>query len=200
MNSWRIVCHVFGALAVDLTKAAASSGELRPIEAQRWGPRFNIDGVISIAGAARGENTTGYVQLFRNGIVEVVFADVYFNPPPDMRTAVAGIGAGHVANELAGALERIQRLFRILGVPAPVSWFTSLYGVKDVVFHVSQRLSLYGRNAFDREAILLPEIVLTNHDESAPTVLKPVLDALWQAAGLERCFDYSADGAWAPQG
>ena len=191
---------LFGALAVDLANAASSSGEFQPIEARSWGPRYNIDGVISIAGAPRGENTTGYVQLFRNGIVEVVFADMYFDPPPDMRTAVAGIGAAHVANELAGALERIRRLFRVLEVPAPVSWFTSLYGVKDVQFHVSQRLSLYGRNAFDRETILLPEIVLANYDEAAPTVLKPLLDALWQAAGLERCFDSSADGQWAPQG
>lgn len=190
---------LFGALAVDLQKATAHSGELRPIEASGWGPRFNIDGVISIASAGRGTNTTGYVQLFRSGIVEVAFSDVYFAPPPDMRTAVAGVGSGLVAKELAGLVERLQRLFRILEVPPPVSLFISLHGMRDVVFHVSQRLSLYGRYAFDRDTIVLPEIVMQDYDSSAPGVLKPVLDALWQAAGLERCFDYAEGGRWAPQ-
>lgn len=206
LSSDKILCvhaiphvGVLGSLAVDLARAAASSGELQPIKARSWGPRFNIDGVISVAGAAPGEKTTGYVQLFRNGIVEVIFADVYFEPPPDMRTFVAGIGAGDIAGQLVVVLERIRKLFRVLEVPTPVSWLTSLHGVKDVPFHVSQRLSLYGRNAFDRETVLLPEILLTTYDEPAPKVLKPVLDALWQSAGLERCFDYSADGTWRPQ-
>lgn len=192
---------LFGASAVDLQKAASSSGDLRPIEAGGWGPRFNIDGVISIASSPRGEKSTGYVQLFRNGIVEIVFSEVYFDPPAEMRaTVTGGVGASDVAQQLAGAFQRIVSLFRTLEVGPPVSWFISLHGMKDVVFHVSQRRALYGRYAFDRETILLPEIVLADYDQPAVTALKPSLDALWQAAGLERCFDYDADGRWAPQG
>lgn len=190
---------LFGALAVDLQRAASSSGELRPIEARGWGPRFNIDGVISIAAMPAGANSTGYVQLFRNGIVEIAFSDVYFDPPPDMRTPVAGVGAGHVAQELAGAFQRTVALFRILEVSQPVSWFIALHGMRDVIFHVSQRRALYGRYAFDRDTILLPEIVLADFDEPVMTTIKPALDALWQAAGLERCFDYALDGRWVPQ-
>lgn len=206
LSSEKILCvhaiphgALFGALAVDLQKAAANNSELRPIEARSWGPRFNIDGLISVAGAGRGTNTTGYVQLFRNGIVEVTFSDVFFDPPPEMRTAVPGVGAGLVANELAGLVERLQRLFRILEILPPVSLFISLHGMRDVILHVSQRFSLYGRYAFDRDTILLPETVMQEYESAAPALLKPALDALWQAAGLERCFDYSEDGRWAPQ-
>jgi hypothetical protein len=190
---------LFGALAVDLKKATVHSGELRPMEASGWGPRFNIDGVFSVASAARSTHSTGYVQLFRNGVVEVVFSDVFFDPPPEMKTAVAGVGAGFVAKELIGLLERLQRLFRILDVPPPVSFFISLHGMKAVTFHVSQRLSSYGRHAFDRDTILLPEVSMDGYDSSPTKLLKPAMDALWQAAGLERCFDYADDGTWTPQ-
>jgi hypothetical protein len=190
---------LFGALAVDLQKATAANVELRPMEASGWGPRFNIDGVISIASAMRGANSTGYVQLFRNGIVEVVFSDVFFDPPSEMKMEVAGVGAGVVARELVALVERLQRLFRILDVPPAVSFFISLHGMKAVRLHVSQRLSLYGGYAFDRDTILLPEVVLDGYDSPPPTILKPAMDALWQAAGLERCFDYADDGRWAPR-
>ena len=109
------------------------------------------------------------------------------------------MGAGAVARELVGLLERLQRLFRILDVPPPVSFFISLHGMKAVTFHVSQRLSSYGRYAFDRDTILLPDIAMEGYDSPPPTVLKPAMDALWQAAGLERCFDYAEDGRWVPQ-
>jgi hypothetical protein len=206
LSSEKVLCihaiphaSLFGASAVELQKAASNSGDLRPIEAGGWGPRFNIDGVISIAASPRGEKSTGYVQLFRNGIVEIVFSEVYFESPPELRTAVTGVGAGHVAQELAGAFQRVVSLFRTLEVGPPVSWFISLHGMNDVVLHVSQRRALYGRHAFDRETILLPELVLADYDMPASAVLKPALDALWQAAGLERCFDYDEDGRWAPQ-
>jgi hypothetical protein len=206
LSSEKVLCihaiphgALFGALEIDLQKAATSTGELRPIEAQGWGPRFNIDGVISIAAAPRNEKRTGYVQLFRNGIVEIAFSEVYFEPPPDMRTAVAGVGAGHVAQELASAFQRTVSLFRILEVPPPISWFTSLHGMSEVAFHTSQRLARSGSYAFDRDTILLPEIVLMDYAEPVLTTIRPALDALWQAAGLERCLDYTPDGRWAPQ-
>ncbi len=166
LSSDKVLCvhavphgSLFGALAVDLQKATVHNVELRPMEASGWGPRFNIDGVISVASSLRGTNSTGYVQLFRNGIVEVAFSDVFFDPPADMKLALAGVGAGRVSKELVGAVERLQRLFPILEVPPAVSFFISLHGMKEVAFHVSQRLSSYGRYAFDRETILLPEVV-----------------------------------------
>jgi hypothetical protein len=186
------------ALAVDLKKATVHSGELRPMEASGWGPRSNIDGVISVASAEPGTNSTGSVQLFRDVIVEVVFSDVFFDPPPDMKTAVAGVGAG-LARELAGLVEPTSTPFSHPRVPPAVSFFISLHRMKGAMFHVSQRLASYGRYAFDRDTILLPEITMDDYDAPVPAVLKPALDKLWQAAGLERCFDCADDGRWAPR-
>jgi hypothetical protein len=190
---------LFGAVAVDLQKAAASNMELRPMGESGWGARFNMDGVIAVAAPVRGANTTGYIQVFRNGPVEVAFADVFFDPGQEFRAAVAGVGAADVAKEVLGFITRVQRLYRILDVRPPVSLFISLHGMKDVVFHVSQRRSRYGRYAFDRDTILLPETVMQDYEATAPEIVKPAFDALWQAAGLERCFDYLEDGQWAPE-
>jgi hypothetical protein len=205
LSSDRLLCihaiphsAVFGGATVDLQKAAANSAEtLRPIQARGWGPRFNIDGVITIA-ADGGTKTSSYVQVFRTGVVEIVFSQIYFDPPADMPSAIPGVAAQEVATELKGALERTQKLFRLLDISPPVSLFVSLTGMKNVLLHVSRRLG-YGGNAFDRDTIVLPEAMLSNYEEPLWSSLRPVLDALWQAAGLERCFDYSEDGQWMPQ-
>lgn len=201
LSSEKLLCvhaipHVglLGAVAVDLKKAAANNIELQPMEAHGWGPRFNIDGIISVASAQPGSKSTGYLQLFRNGIVEVAFSDVYFDPPPPMLASAAGVAAGVVATEVLGVTGRICKLFRILEVAPPISLFVSLHGMQDVALHVSSRHSLYRRHAFDRPTILLPEVAVEDYGTPLHATLRPVFDALWQAAGLERCFDYAEDG------
>jgi len=188
---------LFGALTIDLSKAAAAKADMRPVEAITWGDRFNIDGVISVASTGRGNKSTGYVQLFRNGTVEVVWSEVFFDPGSKMVSP--GVGASDVARELFGLVERLQRLFVMLEVPPAVSFFVSLHGMRGVTLHTSHRLSLHRHFEFDRDTILLPEVAMENVGAPPAQVLRPAMDALWQAAGLERCFYYSDDGRWMPQ-
>jgi hypothetical protein len=190
---------LFGAVAVDIQKAAGRNVDLQPIAASAWGRRFNIDGVISVASTGSEGNSTGYVQVFRNGAVEVVHSEIVFDLSEFSSGKGLGIGAGDIAKGLFAAVDRLQRILRTLDVGPPVSVFVSLHGVKEVALCVSRRLRLSDRSVFDRDTILLPEISLVSLDSSTPDVLKPVMDALWQAAGHARCFDYDDGGQWAPQ-
>ena len=187
---------LFGALAVDLQKATTRNVDLRPIAANSWGHRFNIDGVISVSGS-REATTNAYLQLFRNGAAEAIYSEVFFEPPAEVKGFEAGVAARDVAKHLLETVGQLQRIFHFLEVLPPISVFVSLHGMKGVVFHALR--SRFGRHTFDRETILLPEIVIDDLNAAATGVLRPALDTLWQAAGLERCFDYAEDGRWAPQ-
>jgi hypothetical protein len=55
---------------------------------------------------------------------------------------------------------------------------------------------LLAHSRYDRGQGLPSDLAI----EAQPVaVLKPILDHLWQAAGLERCFDYDEQGQWSPQ-
>jgi hypothetical protein len=72
---------------------------------------------------------------------------------------------------------------------------------KGAVLHVSAfspvRMGLTPR--FDRDTILLPEILLQDFEGDSHALAKTMVDALWQAAGLPRCFNYNDAGVWEPR-
>ncbi len=48
----------------------------------------------------------------------------------------------------------------------------------------------------DRDHLLFPEILVEDVMASAPMVLKPAFDALWNACGFEQSGSYDAKGVW----
>lgn len=52
---------------------------------------------------------------------------------------------------------------------------------------------------FDRDVIVLPEVVVRDIDTHVMLTLRPVFDAAWQSAGLSRSYNYDDDGNWVGQ-
>jgi hypothetical protein len=96
------------------------------------------------------------------------------------------------------ALRAYLRLYRSLGLTPP--WFVmlTLLGVK------GYRLGV--RNAWpndtypvDRDALVVPEVVVEDASAEAHVVLKPAFDAIWQAGGFHESYNYADDGRWVGQ-
>jgi len=51
---------------------------------------------------------------------------------------------------------------------------------------------------FDRKTLLLPDVLLAG-DVASDQALRPVLDLVWQSAGMWWSANYNANGEWAPQ-
>ena len=52
----------------------------------------------------------------------------------------------------------------------------------------------------DRDVLMLPDVVVQEVGNfNAAVVLKPLLDALWQAFGMPQCMDYDEQGKWNPR-
>jgi hypothetical protein len=50
------------------------------------------------------------------------------------------------------------------------------------------------QHPIDRDTLLLPEVLVEDFSVSTDNLLRPVFDALWQAAGFSSCEHYDAQG------
>jgi hypothetical protein len=155
-------------------------------------PRFNFDGLI--CHTVLGERASGYVQLFRNGIVEAVLADIK-NPTQDERKEIPG---EWFEEQLITYLPIYLRTLRAMGVEPPLFLMFSMLGVSDFVFQVGEHFRRYRYNQIpiDRDALLIPEVMLESFDVTPTVVLRPVFDAVWNAAGWVRSMNYDENGTW----
>jgi hypothetical protein len=114
----------------------------------------------------------------------------------------AGLPSLTFARELFAFVVRARTLMRGIAVELPASIFVSLLDAKGVVLGISQKLRFYHDHypkPFDRDNLLLREVLVTEWEGDPGDILKPLLDELWQAAGLARCFDYDDQGKWKPE-
>jgi hypothetical protein len=59
------------------------------------------------------------------------------------------------------------------------------------------------RHFIDRDLLVLPDVVLESYPNDyrveLPRLMRPVVDAFWQAGGWPRSIGYDGEGNWAEQ-
>ena len=94
-------------------------------------------------------------------------------------------------------LEAIPRYLDILvnlSVEPPVLLMLSLVGVKGRRMLGRDSLS-YG-DPIDRDALIIPEVLVDDFKANPSDVMKPAFDALWNASGWSASPHYDKDGKW----
>lgn len=194
-----IACHLIPtesfSSAVDhsISEIATQFHDLHPLRASRAVYSVpKLDGYVTCDNPAVPP-VAGYVQVFRNGVIEVVNA--YDNVFHDVRDSEKK----HPAFSTYQEFELIQRLpsyikaLTNLGTQPPLWFYMSLLGFRGVRVFGDHNPGL----PFDRDRIDLPKVeIKALQGLDFATVLKPVFDALWNAAGHERCFDYTVNGVF----
>ncbi|MET0647808.1 MAG: hypothetical protein ABW208_14425 [Pyrinomonadaceae bacterium] len=182
---------------LDISPLLGQSDRLRPmIDYDSYSaPRYNFDGLFSHA-STEGR-ASSYVQLFRNGTVEAVLADVQ-NPDYENKKMLP---SGWLEKHFIEALPIYVRAQRDVGVEPPVFLMFSLLGVSGYYMGIDgrHRLRRYDQSPIDRDALLVPEIVLEGFDQEASMTLRPAFDAIWNAAGWPRSMSYDENGTWRSQ-
>ena len=72
---------------------------------------------------------------------------------------------------------------RHLGVDVPFVVMISLLGVKGYSIGPQETARIYGIGCFDRDMILIPEVVFESFDADVPQLMKQAFDTVWNAAG-----------------
>lgn len=174
-----------GRLAVDLNALWRDHSSVVGVMRGGGSMLFNIDGLML---ASSKRPAAGYEQVFRDGCVEVV----------DCWSAEANNG-----NYLPVAFEGViiedvyrgKQLFEKLGVAPPIVVLVTLVGMNGWRVITGDGVSA---TRFDRDPIFVPELVLESFDGIVRDETKPILDAVWNAAGDPCSPNYNSEGKRRP--
>ena len=198
MASNKLVCvHIvpYGAITntatVDVGDLDPQRTFLAPIGSTGFNTRFNSDGLLREATGSDG-NSNGFLQLFRDGVIESVDSTMMIG-----RGREDGLPSIRFVKDLVTFVARARDIFRELDVQPPVLVLVSFVGIRGAPLLVSAEDlggSGYYPYKFDKDPLLLPEVRLVDLNADVRPALRVALDALWQAAGQQRCSFYGTDG------
>lgn len=145
-----------------------------------WSQEHNVNGMVSFD-RQQGIPPSGYVQLYRSGIVESVADDVTFFLTADVAQRHRLFKTDY-RQEVPSRFRNYFELYRRLGVNPPIWLFISFVGLDGVEILSNDFLRSTGRPI--REVLLLaPGVEVDDFTTDPRTLLKPGWDYLWQAAG-----------------
>lgn len=183
------------AVSFPFNTIASNPYPVKPINGSGSSFRYNFDGFL-ISDYNETDLSRGYVQIFRNGIIEAVDASMLrkSDTRPDIPSIV-------FESELIKAIGIYLAAQKQMTVPPPVSIMVSLLGVSDYIMAVDHHIDIRGRNrhAIDRDTLLMPEVILENYPSDLPNIaraLKPIFDAVWNATGWPESLNYNSQGEW----
>lgn len=157
---------------------------LLPIGAMGLNYHYNFDGFLTTESHADRKTSYGYVQLFRNGCIEVV----------DTALLQPHFGQDHIIptqdfeRELMRALPDFLSVHQALGVEPPVFIMLTLLGVSGY--------KLTGGIPIDRDALIIPEVMIESFGGKPAEILQPLFNVVWNAAGFARSLHYDDQGRW----
>lgn len=149
-----------------------------------WSQDHNVEGMVSFD-RVPGMPSSGYVQLYRNGIIESVADDVTFFHPMDQSKKQRLFKTDYL-REVPARLLNYLELYQRLGVNPPVWLFMSFVGMNGVGILSNDFLRSGGRPIKEKQ-ILIPGREIEDFALDAKAFLKPGWDKLWNAAGFPYC-------------
>lgn len=132
---------------------------------------MNLDGVLL---ASPNRPAARYAQVFRNGCVEVVSG---FSGEANSRSSLP---CPAFETAIIDHLYRGKQLFGTIGVSPPVAIMLTMIGVEG--WNITTELKPSAAQ-FDRDPLIIPELVIDTFDGIVQNEIRPVLDMIWNAAG-----------------
>jgi hypothetical protein len=181
----------------------------RTFDAVKWGPeqslisfmpqftRYNADGYLLVLEATASQKQS-YLQIFKDGRLE--YGDSYMFNGVSVDAIPSQILESGIVKTFGNAIQ----LLSTLEIPGPLFVSLTLIGMKGKPMamptfpYVADRGSFH--NTFDRDVIVCPDIRVEKLDEGYPypTTLLPIINSVWQAAGVKRSPFTDPDGTWRP--
>jgi hypothetical protein len=139
-----------------------------------------------------GGGRTGYVQVFRNGIIESAAGDV--------RARVDRgwiLYAEEIEDHICTKIENYMSALAHAEIPPPM--LVILGGVRmHGTIMIGKPLVYRETQILQKAELLLPAVTIDDYGllEEYRRALKPIFDAIWNAAGYGASESYGSDGSW----
>lgn len=158
--------------------------------------RINLDGVLW-SGNANKPECSDYAQIYHNGIIEVVSHSELM--PYEIKGKIEYSIAGRVLeNKLFNCIRENLKIYSMLDIEPPACILLSLLGVKDYFLHNGETYQYYHPTPLDRDALILPDILIEDYSDLVEQQMRPVIDQLWNAFNYKGSVSYDQDGKWHP--
>lgn len=191
----KVVLHLLPLTALglpahhDLSRFEHRRDDLPPLAGGGISFRYNLDGVVTYIPPLDNSPSHGYVQLFRNGTIESVESYMLFAGGAERL-----IPHAHLEQTMMSRLGTYLKAQQDLGLEPPIVLMLSLLGVSG--YRIGFGMFEDTKAPIDRDAVLLPDVLVEDFSADPADILRPVFDGLWQAAGWRRCFNYDEQGKW----
>jgi hypothetical protein len=156
--------------------------------------RYNFDGRVSWATSNDPTATSAYAQVFRNGSVEAVVADILWEDDNGRQTTTFELS--EYEPDVRMFVQRYLDLLSKLLVPGPIFVMISLVGVQGAYLFQPARRNRLQHFPIDRNVVLAPEVMFETFEDSLDPTLRPAIDALWNAGGFVGSPNFNDDGTY----
>ncbi len=159
-----------------------------------WGSgtrTFNLDGLVVHPGGGLTDKHYAYTHIFRTGTIEATSSGGEKRQMVPGGNEVGMVWASDMTKFYRNSVETFMHAAKKWGFAGPAVLSFALLHVKDYQLSIGGSYRHSGMP--DREHLILPEVWIENLDTAdRDNVVRPMMDMLWQAFGVERCYDFDA--------
>lgn len=160
-----------------------------------WGnsynsPNINLEGMYAYSPNPTDGGARSYVQLFRNGSIEIVESLMLDRQGSDQ------IPYGLYEKEIIRATERALKILAKLNINMPVYIGVSLLNVKGLIMARGGRREADYEHTIRQKDLILPLTLMDDSQADVAETLRTTFDLVWNACGIPNSLNYDADGNW----
>lgn len=201
LASRRLVVHLIPIASflnserLDLTNQHVLLNAFPPIGGRRLDVRYNVDGFLTWIPAGEPTHGFSYCQLFSHGAVEAVGAGAVLGGESKSNQ---GVIVCDYEGDVVDGVTLYLTGYKKIGIIPPIAIGLSLLGCKGSCLWTGSHCRGRVLPSIDRDAVILPDVVIDSLDVDVTQVMKPVFDMVWNACGYPRSLNYDEAGNWAP--
>ncbi len=159
-----------------------AQGNILPLGSGSNGFRYSLDGVYCFDDLP---SCNVYTLIFRNAIMEAVSRKLFI-----AHEGRKLIPSGRLVQDVLHHVDSAIALYQRLNVPPPLVAMMAMVGVGEYEFATGAGGGGYYTQTFDREDLVLPEVLIDDFSTASVDICRPMFDALFNAAGLAKWPDY----------
>jgi len=177
-------------MSLEIRSAMCKDALLRPINTHGLTMKINFDGVLTYSPGFGGP-VQSYVQLFREGCIEAVSANI-LSRGEDRKFLYS-----EYEQLVEAALRNYMSFLQSEGIEPPIFAALSLVNAKGYAIPVPDVVGEMdpGNAAIEDDVLVIPETQIDSYGETYYASLREPFDRIWQACGRIGSLNYK-DGLW----
>lgn len=155
--------------------------------------RFNVDGVVAHVGE---QGARGYSQLYRDGRLESVMSAITYSKHQNDPNGLRCLRDWEIEPAMFTVVGKYLKVCKLVGRSAPIRLLSTIAGCEDVHICTDFSFGDLSETGIDRKIAFLPDVEIESLEDEPQKALRAWCDSLWQACGIERSFNFDAEGNW----